>query len=326
MKTKIIKRIIAAVAIIFMISLNLSSQNLVNNPSFEQYTICPTGLNQFNYCTNWYNFGMSPEYFNSCSIVPGMAPPDCVFGFQYPHSGNAYAGLLTYSYPPSGPNYREFIGTQLTQQLIINQKYFLSFYVNQAYTRNVAIATNKIGCRFSTIPYDSCCPPPINNWAHLYTDSIITDSVNWIKIKGSIIADSTYQYLIIGNFFDDAHTDTLNLRPWPHEAYYYFDDVCVTTDSVYNENWTGVLYHNKEDKIQIFPNPIIDGNLNIEQIENSIMEIKLYDAIGKIAFKITIVSDDKRITIDLSSIANGYYIISIQSKNKIFNSPLIINH
>ena len=307
----------------------LQSQNLVPNPSFEEYTNCPTGTNEVPYCVNWYNFGNSPDYINTCSS--SGIPYNFGFGFQYAHSGNAMIGIGTYvwQYAPDWPNYREFVGTQLSLPLEIGHKYFMSFFVNCAgYLPGwQIIATNKIGLRFSTIPYSECCPPSLTNWAHLYTDSIIIDTLNWIKISGSIIADSTYQYFIIGNFFDDNHTDITFFGGQPFGgsgAYYYIDDVCVSPDSIYNENWTGIKnFINK--KYKIYPNPIMN-ELNIEQDENSEIEITIFDSLGRIILFEKKNKNLEKITLNLITIPNGFYTISIKNKNSNFNQSIIINH
>ncbi len=231
--------------------------NLVPNPSFEDTVYCPFGTNQFDACANWLNFGNSPDYFNACTYL-GL--PNSVFGFQYAHSGNAYAGAAFYRGPntPNSPNYREPIGIELLSNLIIGQKYFVSFFVVNAAINNGSIACNKQGINFYTVPFDSCCAPPLINTAKFYSDSILTDTINWTKINGSFIADSAYKYLSISNFFDDNNTDTLITSPFsiPYHAYYYIDDVCVTTDSLFNDTWTGLnQLEGKTDIIDIFPNP-----------------------------------------------------------------------
>lgn len=89
-----------------------------------------------------------------------------------------------------------------------------------------------MGCTLSTLPYSVGNPFPINNQSLFHSDSILTDTVNWIKLSTSFIADSAYQYLIIGNFYDDNNTDTLSVNNIGNVGYYYIDDVCLTTDSI----------------------------------------------------------------------------------------------
>jgi hypothetical protein len=79
-------------------------------------------------------------------------------------------------------------------------------WTNQSYNCS---ASNNIGVRFTTKPYSASFPPPINNTATLNTDTIVKDTLNWILLSWNFTADSAYNYIYIGNFFDNAHTDTV---------------------------------------------------------------------------------------------------------------------
>jgi hypothetical protein len=59
---------------------------------------------------------------------------------------------------------------------------------------------------------------------------VITDTANWTLVSGSFVADSAYRYIVLGNFFDDAHTDTVHFIPGPSAAaYYLYDAICVSS-------------------------------------------------------------------------------------------------
>lgn len=104
-------------------------QNLVPNPSFEEYNTCPDFWDQISNCTGWDSYRETPDYDNTCSSYAEITPPNCYSGFQYPHSGNAFAGLYTFYYANFS---RELIGAQLLSSLSIGQKYYISFYINLA--------------------------------------------------------------------------------------------------------------------------------------------------------------------------------------------------
>jgi hypothetical protein len=59
--------------------------------------------------------------------------------------------------------------------------------------------------------------------------NIITDTTNWTKIEGSFKANGNEDYITIGNFYTDANTDTIRLRPLPFPNAsangYYVDDM-----------------------------------------------------------------------------------------------------
>jgi hypothetical protein len=185
------------------LSLLIKAQNLIYNGNFEIYDTCPTTLDKLRFATGWSSYSETPDYFNTCSPV-GLAPPNAIAAYQFPYSGNAYAGILTMV--PGDTNYREIIGTQLTSSLLIGTTYYFSFFINFAGTPNyTSLATSKAGLRFSTIPYSFTNPVPINNFTHYFCSTILNDTVNWVQLKGSYVADSAYQYVAIGNFFDDAN-------------------------------------------------------------------------------------------------------------------------
>ncbi|MBK7964752.1 MAG: T9SS type A sorting domain-containing protein [Bacteroidetes bacterium] len=299
--------------------------NLVPNSSFEDTVYCPFSLRQIDACEHWLNFGNSPDYFNACSN-PAFAVPNSQFGYQYAHSGNAYAGAIFYRRPntPVGPNYREYIGVKLLSKLVIGQKYYVSFFVVNGGLLNDAIANNKIGLKLYTVNFDSSSPPPLLNTSTLFTDSIIIDTLNWTKISGSFIADSTYEYLSIGNFFNDSFTDTIEILPFFTNGYYYIDDVCLSTDSIYNETWTGIHHQIKDEfVIYIYPNPS-NGFLSVEsplRIDN----YSIYNIQGQLINEVK-VNKAFSFEINLSNNANGMYLLQIQSTKGISNHKIILTH
>ncbi|MBK7964033.1 MAG: T9SS type A sorting domain-containing protein [Bacteroidetes bacterium] len=206
--------------------------------------------------------------------------------------------------------------------MIIGQKYFVSFYAVNSGKYNFSIANNKLGLNLYTVAFDSCCPPPLLNTAKLYTDSILTDTLNWTKISGSFIADSAYQYLCISNFFDDASTDTIELYPFYSNGYYYIDDVCLSTDSIYNETWTGLNnLEGTSPTISIFPNPT-SGFFTIES-PIPIFRYSLINMNGQLLAEHSS-NFNLKFQIDLTEYPNGIYILRIQTKFNVSNLKIIL--
>lgn len=142
------RKLVLHIIIVFSFGFSLKAQiNLVPNPSFEEKDSCGDGWRAIDLrCKEWFtpmlyldtafnpyipnNYGSS-DYFNVCNTI-GFQTPDNAAGFQYPHSGVAYAGfaLLTVKHPPNYPyqNYKEYIEIQLTQKLVKGRKYCVEFY------------------------------------------------------------------------------------------------------------------------------------------------------------------------------------------------------
>ena len=305
---------------------NALAQNLVSNPSFEDTVACPTTLTQIDLATGWMSFSLTPDYFNACasaSAIPPVSVPHNIWGDQIAHTGNAYAGFVAFQL--GSTNSREYVGTQLNQTLIIGQKYFISFWVSSAFGYMNPydyphLACNNLGARFSTVSYSPNNPQFANNFAHIVDTNIINDTINWIKISGSFIADSAYQYLSIGNFFTDSITNWISIgQSLPNLAYYYLDDVCVTTDSLYNDTWTGIE-NLHESNISIIPNPA-NTFIKINGMEGE-LEINIYDLVGRIVRHTKINNN----LLNTESISDGIYLIKIDSKDKTIIKKILIQH
>ena len=313
MKTKTIKYLL-----FLSIALSTASfgQNLVPNPSFEQDTACPIVHGDFP-VSSWSIYRASPDYYNSCVVDTDAASvPHNLCGFQCPSTGKAYAGIITYE--PGFTNYRECFGAKLISPLNKTQKYYISFKINSAYKAINSIngATNKLGVLFSTIPYSDTTPVSINNFAHIYSSQVVTDTANWTTIKGSFTADSIYKYIIVGNFFDDSHITHQSLDgSGVVAAYYFVDDVCVSTDSntcniIVQNNCSGLNSINNiisTADLRVFPNPFTGKVIISTPFANVKYKAVVYDVLGikQAEFQL----DKPSAEIDLTNLADGNYFI-----------------
>lgn len=326
------KELVKMVLIFSFPNYSYSQINLVPNPSFEDTIYCPDGgLGGISYAYGWFSCGdsvSSPDYFFDCGQYPMV--PDNLIGYQWPATGVAYAGIITFN--NGYQQGKEYIGTKFSSPLIIGQKYYVSlkvsFDVNEYF---LAYAANKTGILFSTKKYSISSPVPVNNFAHIYTDSIITDTINWTIISNTFISDSAYQYINIGNFFNDSNTDTLRIQVpsmWDDTAaYYYIDDVCVSQDS--NEcdflNYYSVVL--SEKKMLIYPNPVktqLNILINNRNSFQETREVSIYNNMyDKMYFK---KFQGNNLFIDVSMLTDGIYFIVIKSNNETFYEKIIKNN
>ncbi len=299
------------------------AQNLVPNPSFEDTIHCPTfptpNIQQAAY---WWPYRGTPDYFNSCANNQPFfgVPGGNIAGYQDAFIGNAYAGLATWIFG-IGPPSREYMGAQLIQSLTIGTKYFVSCYISNADSAGANSSSNKFGFRFSTVSYSYFgTQAPINNFSHIHSNSVITDKINWTRISGSFIADSAYQYLALGNFYDNSQTLVDTLPPFnATTSYYYIDAVCVTTDSLYDVTWTSVGEINQNSSEVVFPNPadgefVIDNNLSAKNF-------LMYNLLGQKIIAGQLMKGQNKV--ETSSLAAGMYLIFLD--RKYFNK-IIVQH
>ncbi len=303
--------------------ISFSQINLVPNPSFELYDTCPNFLSQIHRSTNFYPTLNTPDYFNSCAPIsfPSVSVPYNYFGYRSPASGNAYAGIIA---KMSGSVYSEHIGVELLTPLQVGFKYFISFKVSLAGQANPTnyCGINKLGVLFSSTQYDISNPSPICNCAQVYSDSIITDTLMWTRLKGSFTADSSYSYMHLGKFF--SATDSIQINGTGCSAYYYIDDICVSTDSVFSYNYIYTSLNDiivNEKAISIFPNPFT--NFVILKDKEAIDKIIISNALGQIIKTCEIKCSDQY-ELDLSDLSKGMYIFTIYKKdNNIISQTLI---
>lgn len=215
------------------------AQNLVPNPSFEEYEVCPYAISfvegdRPTYWRSWYN---TPDYFNACAgdlldLDTLVDVPQNGWGYQSAHHGQAYVGAWAL-YPG---DFREYVGVALSVPLEVGTAYQVSYWVSLAHAGSYFLtpgACNKHGALFAMASnaWEPSDGPAFafRNYAHVFAQEIIIDTVGWTEINGVFVADSAYQYLVIGNFFDNANTDAMELPEGePILPYYFIDDVCVT--------------------------------------------------------------------------------------------------
>lgn len=223
---------------------NLKGQNLVLNPSFENVNIgnlqCNwyTTVGQFNNAINNWTLptGGSTDIFhtslgNGCYSSPFSTNAASV-GQQAPRTGDAFVNIVTYGNGGCTP-WREYIQGELSTPLVAGQTYEVKFYVSLA--DNMSVGTDNIGVKFETGPYfnASNCPyyttPELN-----YTGAIILDKNAWTEISFCFTpTQSGFTHFIIGNFFNDAATNTAPASGTTsgNTIRYFVDDVSIELDN-----------------------------------------------------------------------------------------------
>jgi hypothetical protein len=289
------------------------SQNLVPNPSFEDTVNCPTAIGQLSMSKFWINpTQASPDYFNICSTAnfDWAHVPDNGFGFQNARTGNAYGGFYTGGQCLSPSGLREYVQIALTSVLAPGSQYFVSFYVSRS--NIMKYATSKIGAYISVVAPTRNDMLGINVAPQIENNlGFITDTLNWVQISGVYTAQGGEQYITIGNFYDEAGTDTLNMGSGGNCHYYYIDDVSVIDSTLGIES-------NLIGQLKIFPNPA-NSILNIEaRLQDA--QIKIYDVLGN-ELLCEMLSYKKQV--DISDFRKGIYLLRLQEKGKIYTSKFV---
>lgn len=234
-----LKALVLSLYVIFCF--NVKAQvitNLINNPSFESYSACPTGGGQLKRCFDWFDPAIysSPDYFNVCaSLSSYMNVPNSGFGYHTARTGNAYAGFGAYLLENFTIG-REYVASKTKQTLKPNKVYCINFFISLAgYSR---FAIRNVGFHFTKDSIYNSFPPPsnleitLNPSFEVTTGGAFADTLNWIQVQGTFLATGVENYLAIGNFRDTANTFKQQVKPllsFPNSnfAYYYIEDVSV---------------------------------------------------------------------------------------------------
>jgi hypothetical protein len=215
--------------ILILVSKVFFSQNLVPNSSLETFTSCPASQGQIFYTSNWFGpSSNSTDYFNKCSVVTVLSPPNCGAGYQETRSGNAMAGIWAHG---GNGNFREYLMSGLTQILKLDTFYHLKFYCVLANNSKLTIKNLGIAATSNSFAISG---PTSNNVINLstalynYDNNYLIDTLNWTKIEGIYKANGNEKYVIIGNFKNDASSDTISTSHGNYYySYFYIDDVSV---------------------------------------------------------------------------------------------------
>lgn len=213
-------------------------QNLVVNPSFENYVQCPVKLGNLEQDVENWNMPTlgSTDYFNGCSTA--MGTPENFNGQQPANFGVGYVGF----YMSAPEDYREYIQGVLSATLQKGEQYTITFYVSLAERSDFAV--KQFGIRFSEFPVDvktskvlsnmhfSRLQGNTSNQVEITYSKFYSDEVEWIKITQDFVANGTENFLLIGNFKNNKRTQKFQTkRKITKGSYYYLDMVSVIKNS-----------------------------------------------------------------------------------------------
>ena len=306
--------------------------NLVPNHSFEEYDTCRV-VNDVYYPNTgplgWFSAAGTPDHFLSClPYATFNSVPSNFLAFQYSQEGECYAGVITYRAIP--PNIREYFMVQLVEPLVIGQQYYASLYAGVGwggYPMNPPawLYTNGIGMLFTMEPrqWELNDPyPELSNYAHVYSQAMITDTVGWTLVSGTFVADSAYQYLMLGNHFDNANTDTMHIATQQFVAigYVLFDNVCVSADPKGCPMAVGMEEY-ESDGPRLFPNPARE-HISLDGIAMG-TTVTIHDAVGRSLWQG--VSAGEYFQLDVGGWARGAYVLHAEYgwKRRSFKFVLI---
>jgi outer membrane protein OmpA-like peptidoglycan-associated protein len=211
--------------------------NIVPNPGFERFANAPIGWSY-----KGSVFGEVVKYWFSATTAspdvygPGVRVPvdwrEKGFGEQLPRTGKSFAGLTLYGCTNGKPHCREYIEIQLMEPLVIGQTYYVEFWTTHL---QKSLQINNLGAYFSVGEIKRSTDEILVREAQVLSTNIIeAPDGKWVKVSGYFQAKYEAEFIVIGNFTDDANTLTTAYREdCFNYAYYYIEDVLVKKSPPY---------------------------------------------------------------------------------------------
>lgn len=313
-------------------------RNLLKNGGFEQLADtlmphpCPTSPSQIFKALHWKAAFGSVDYFNSCSnsSYPDWGVPQNLYGSQVERDsqsfGGAYAALACYSNTMNDA--REYLTTEISEVLVANRLYRLSFYVSLADSCNFAVGN--IGACFTASSIEYLIPA--TQYFDLLTkvtyDSVpITDDEGWTRISKEFVADGNEKFLTIGNFKPDSETNVEQISPSVYEwdvSIYYIDDVLLE-----DLGTVGIDDEQQLSTFNLYPNPVNkDGWITVEydvtNVNGTNVEFIVFDGQGRKVKVMNLPFLSTRIDLSKDGLGSGAFLYQLVVDGKPVHSGTMI--
>ena len=226
---------------------NTFSQNLVPNSSFEELRDLPVKRNKKNAYQYEPKTGFIPYirnlnyWFAGTKATPDLRIksrehlerckkkfPDC----DEPRTGDYAIGIMTFLKNTQTESFREYAQVKLKKSLKPNVTTYVELWAVKE--REAKLVSNNIGCFFTEKKIFAPIQEVVSVTPHVNFDEVINkDKHGWVKLESSFVPDKSYQFISIGNFYNNENTIVVKYEnstgsQWiPPYAYYLIDDVRV---------------------------------------------------------------------------------------------------
>lgn len=207
---------------------------LIPNPSFEEFTQCPFSEQQLNFAVSWIQASaatsdfihtcggfLGNEYANN-AIAPQPFPDgDGCIGFR---DGNGTRGL---------PNFKEYVGSALTEPMKAGTTYKLDFFVGfhdhpSSVRFPMAVFLTDVA---SNLPFggndsEFGCPTNGPGW-DLIGELVVEGSNEWVNVEFEFTPTKDYEAIVLGPGCAQ-HPD------WAQSPYFFMDRLVLAELTEFN--------------------------------------------------------------------------------------------
>jgi gliding motility-associated-like protein len=226
-------------------------------------------------------------------------------GFSSAKDGNAMfgAGIIL---GPGSTNIGESFGVKLLEKLKENVVYCYSFWVKLADSSNYTGYDANIGFYDNENAYYN---DPNTNFHYVKNNNkTLFNTLEWVEIAGSFLANGNESYLIVGNFNspDTTFATPTGMTTSMTGAYVYFDLISIyNCDSTFLPEAPNVITANGDG---------FNDFWTLNDYNKAVGTIEIYNRWGNLVYKR---KESEPIIWDPANISSGVYFYIIQSKNDI---------
>lgn len=202
------------------------TDNLVPNPSFEEYKELPSKIAQGLRCISTWTFPNFPgqgDYYHANSKTKKAGTKRNYFGNQTPHSGDAYAGICI------SKKFREYLQVELIRPLVKSKQYKIQLFISCA-DKLYLSTVNEFNIIFSKNPFtiqsnDYLLAPPKIKFV---PPNKYNNKSDWQELSINYTADGTEQFMTFGTFpYIKDGKECGEIFGKSKYAHYYVDDVSI---------------------------------------------------------------------------------------------------
>jgi OmpA-OmpF porin, OOP family len=219
----LLKIILGLVFFMLLISNTRAQENLVPNPSFEEYEDCDNTAvtTAMEWVVDWFNpNAWSSDYYTSVNLgslctgagtggINNILVPE-------PFDGNFNVGSFYYLVEPEQSGAREYIEVELTDELASGSSYKVSYYVSMGAKSKYRI--NSMGVYFSElalVDFQEILAFDVE--PQIEIDTLFGSPYYWTEIIDTIIANGGEKFMTVGNF---KHNNEIELEQISDSTYY----------------------------------------------------------------------------------------------------------
>ncbi|WP_350287709.1 OmpA family protein [uncultured Croceitalea sp.] len=231
-----VSRFISVMVFGLILTTSISAQNLILNPSFENYKACPSKMASFTSLLEDVSLPntSSGDYYNACGSTDFGVPANFK-GNQAAADGNGYTGLYFYALN----NYREYVQLNTSRTLREKHPYKVSLQVSLAEASTIALKGMSIVVSNKKLRIPNSLAVTNSRMdleegfefyqVPLKVDRSLSDTEGWVTLTAEFDGKGFENHIIVGNFKDNETTQLLGDKKVTSSdfSYYYIDNLVL---------------------------------------------------------------------------------------------------